>query len=157
MYGFSFTPKSDTEISEIKNKKLLQDGNYPFTVKSIMDEISQAGNKQLKIIIEVIDGKFESRNIPDYLGASDAMAYKLKHFCETIGLEKEYSAADVKSIIEKGVGRSGIVKIGIKKGNMRQDGTPFDDSNTVRDYIKGEIEQKKPVEIDPTLNDDINF
>lgn len=157
MYGFTYTPKTEAELLDIKNSKLLKDGNYPFIVKSLANDISNAGNSQLKLIIGIKDEKGFERNITDYFGSSDTMAFKLKHYCDAVGLEDEYSRVAVQEIIQKSTGRSGIAKIGIKKGSMRQDNTPFDDSNVVRDYFKGTSVQKKPVEIAPSLNDDIAF
>lgn len=157
MQSFSFSPKSDAEIHAIQNRGLLADGIYAFTVKEVKQEVSKSNNAMLKVRIGVLESDGSERNIVDYLLATDQMIYKLKHFCDAIGFEAEYAkgAFDV----TKAVNRSGQVKIGVQKGNAKEDGSGFyPDKNSVKDYVKAaEQVQKKAVENDPTLNDDINF
>lgn len=155
MYAFSFIPRTDAEIQDIKNRKLLSEGIYPFIVREVSPEVSKSNNPMLKVRLGIIDNQGNERSIIDYLLATDEMIFKLKHFCESIGFEEEYSKGSFDPL--KAIGRSGSAKIGIQKGNIRNDGTLFDDKNSVRDYVKTEFVQKKPVEIAPPLNDDIAF
>jgi hypothetical protein len=153
---FSFTPRTDVEIHEFQNKKLLPEGIYPFIVKEIEPGVSEAGNPMLIVRLGIMDNNGEERNIMDYLLATDGWIYKLKHFCESIGFEREYNEGKLDPL--KAIHRSGLVKLVIKKGDMKSDGTFFKDSNSVKDYLKGDPSvQKKPVEIAPSLNDDIAF
>lgn len=153
--SFAFSPKTDAEINAIQNRALLPDGIYPFIVKDFEQKMSKSGNEMLQIRIGILDTDSSERNITDYLVATDQMMYKLKHFCDTIGFEKEYE----KGLFEpaKCVGRSGKAIIGIQKGSAKQDGSGFyPDKNCIKDYVKGD-EKKVDSKIDPDLNDDINF
>jgi len=149
---FAFITKSDEEILAIQNRGLLEEGVYPFIVKEVVQTVSKSQNPMLEVKIGVLD-KDGQRVITDYLVAMDSMIFKLKHFCETLGFEKEYK--DGKLDPAKCVGRSGSVLIGIKKGDAKRDGSGFyPDKNNVRDYVKPEA---KPAQVDPEFNDDIKF
>lgn len=153
---FSFNPKSDEEINAIQNRHLLPDGIYPFIVKEIEEYISSKGNPMLKVRLGVLDNENgEERNILDYLLSTDQMIFKLKHFCEAIGLGKEYLAG--KLDLEKCLNRSGECVINIQKGTAREDNTLYPDKNSVRDYIVNDLPQEKPVDKNDFINDDIKF
>lgn len=152
---FSFDSKTDEEIQEIQNRKLLADGEYPFIVKSYEHKISKTGNPMLEILLGVLDNEGHERNIKDFLLATDTMIFKLKHFCETIGLHQEYAAG--KFDPEKCIRRTGKCIIGLQKGNEKPDGSGYyPDRNNIRDYVKVEIKKDTPP-FDPDLNDDIKF
>lgn len=153
--SFSFSPKSDSEIEAIQNRALLPDGMYPFVVKEYEQKISKSGNEMLQVRLAIMDKDGSQRNLTDYLVATDQMMFKLKHFCETIGFEKEYEKGNFEP--SKCIGRSGKALIGIQKGSAKQDGTgSYPDKNSIKDYVKSE-EKKSKVAIDPDLNDDIKF
>lgn len=155
---FSFSPKTDEEINALKNEmernKLLPDGVYPFVVKEITAQISQAGNSMLKVIISITKDHAEHL-ITDYILATDQMIYKLKHFCETLGLEKEYLQGSFAFL--ECHGNKGYAKIGTKKGDPRPDGTFFRDKNIVKDYVKLETLQQKTVVAEMPFDDTIPF
>lgn len=151
--SFVFVPKSDTEIHEIQNRSLLPEGIYPFLVKDIVESTSSKGNAMLEILLSFIDTNGGERNIKDYLTATDQMIFKLKHFCDAIGLAEDYAKGSV--ITQKCIGRSGKASIGTQKGNAKPDGTGYyPDKNNVKDYIKTENVQNS---ILPDLNDPIPF
>lgn len=152
--SFAFNPKTDAEIDAIQNRALLPDGIYPFTVKDFEQKISKSGNEMLQVRLGVIDKDGSERNIIDYLVATDQMMFKLKHFCDTIGFEKEYAKGQFEP--SKCVGRSGKATIGIQKGGAKMDGSGYyADKNNIKDYVKSDEKQKLPADVD--LNDDITF
>ncbi len=155
MHAFSFTPKSEAEIHAIQNRGLLPDGIYPFIVREVKQEVSKSNNNMLKVVISVTGQNNDRRNVVDYLLATDEMMFKLRHFCETVGLEKEYESGSF--MPNQFINRGGFAKIGTKKGNAKDDGSGFyPDKNTVKDYVKL-ADVKKTLDGNAAFNDDINF
>jgi hypothetical protein len=148
---FSFDSKTDEQIADIQNRKLLTDGIYPFIVKTYEPRISKTGNSMLEIMVGVLDSEGNERNIKDFLLATDTMIFKLKHFCEAIGMHKEYAAGRFDPA--KCLGRTGKCVIGLQKGNEKPDGTGYyPDRNSIKDYVKAEMVEDKP-----PFDDDIKF
>ncbi len=153
---FAFSPKSDQEIDAIQNRGLLADGIYPFQVAEIISRTSKSNNPMLEVKLKVRDGN-DVRLITDYLLTSDTMIFKLKHFCEAIGLLPEYEKGqlDPKACLN----RSGSVKIGTQKGNPKPDGGFYPDKNNVKDYAKASASHAKPVAAvpaaDAAMSDDV--
>lgn len=155
---YSFTPRSDTEINEIKNRRLMADGIYPFVIKAMETTVSKTNKTMIKATYAVYDNTGAERTVTDYLLLTDEMIFKLKHLCDTTGLEEEYATGNPEKICLAAIGRSGDIKIGIKKGTLRNDGTLFDDQNVVKDYIKQKkSDQKQSVANEAPFNDDIAF
>lgn len=151
---FAFVPKTDLEIQNVQNRALLTDGVYPFLVKDVKITISKSGNEMLEVQLNVIDREANGRSIRDYLMATDTMIFKLKHFCDTIGMSEDYAKGNINPF--KCVGRSGKVIIATQKGNAKDDGSGYyPDKNTVKDYVKQEAVQKE--EKAPFIDDDIKF
>ncbi len=154
--SFSFNPLSDEQINALQNRDLLADGIYPFTVKSIEQQESKSGNPMLKVRIGVMPKEGEERNIFDYLVSTEQMMFKIKHFCETIGLEDKYTKGNFAPI--DCLNRSGKVKIGVQKGGPKPDGSGFfPDKNSVKDYVKLGEEVAKEAKVEEEFNDDIKF
>lgn len=148
---FAFNPKNDAEIQAIQNRHLLANGVYSFRVKEIIQKVSKSNNPMLEVKMGIVDSNGEERNLTDYLMATENMIFKFKHFCESLGLEKEYESGQLDPA--KCIGRTGKCKIGLQKGNLKDDGSGYyPDKNSIQDYI---IVQE--VKVDPTLNDDIQF
>lgn len=146
--SFSFNPLSDEQIIALSNQNLLPDGDYDFEVVNAVSSYSDAGNAMIKVTLSVKCGK-EARIITDYLVASEKMMFKLKHFCESIGLENEYKSGNF--LVSGCITRVGRAKIVLEKGKPRKDGDGFyQDKNAVKDYIV----LLKVVE---DFNDDIKF
>jgi hypothetical protein len=149
MRSFQFTPKTDAELEALKNSHLLADGIYNFTVREVEQKISQTGNPMLKVTLGVTDSD-NIRTIVDYLVSTEKMMFKLKHFCEALGLEKEYLAGSFDP--DQCLDLTGSVHVSVQKGNLRPDGTGFyPDKNIARDYLK-------PIKsVTAEFNDDIKF
>lgn len=153
--SFCFTPLSDAELNELQNRDLLPDGNYAFIVRGAEYQTSGKGNPMLKIKLGVLATPHNEHVIFDYLMATDKMIFKLKHFCETLGLDEQYKQGNLRS--EDCINKMGKVKIGRQKGSQKPDLSGyFPDKNCVRDYVKYEnpAAAGKP---EPGFNDDITF
>lgn len=151
---FSFKPLSDEEINAINNRDLLPDGLYPFSVKSAELHHSEQGNVSFKVTLLVYYAeKNEKRYVTDYLSTSEVMMFKLKHFCESIGIENKYKEGNISGI--DCIDREGVVKIGTQKGGAKKDGTGFyNDKNVVKDYCLSSASSKP---LNKEFNDEISF
>lgn len=152
--SFAFDPKTDAEIEALQNKGLLTEGSYPFQVKAIDQLISKSGNSMLKITLSVLEKDGSSRTIFDYLVALDSMMFKIKHFCEAIGLEESYKKGNFDP--QDCIDRSGMALVSVQKGNPKPDGSGnFPDKNIIKDYVKSD--KPAAAKVDNTLNDQIPF
>jgi hypothetical protein len=128
--SFSFTPLSDDQINAQSESFLLPEGDYPFEVKEAAHQYSANGNAMIKLRIKVN----EDRHLFDYLVATEKMMFKLKHFCESVGMSEEYKKGNF--LVNGCIGRMGKVRIGIEKGKAKADGSGFySPKNTVKDYV----------------------
>jgi hypothetical protein len=153
--SFRFTPLSDAELNELQNKDLLPDGNYAFIVKEAATQTSSKGNPMLKVILEVLASPQDKHLVTDFLTVSEKMIFKLKHFCETLGLDQQYSEGNLRP--EDCIGKMGKCKIGRQKGEQKRDLSGyFPDRNCVKDYIKS-VDQGSSAKVDSNFNDDITF
>lgn len=115
-------PKTEQQINEAG---LLAPGVYDFECVEAEDTESKAGNDMAAIQIR-IDG--HPLKIADWLVATEAMAFKVRHFAETTGLLAEYEAGDLPA--EMMIGKIGRVKIGIRPAEGQ-----FRAKNNVVDYV----------------------
>lgn len=145
-----FTPKSENEIQMMN---LMDAGTYSFFVISSKDEISKNNNEQIKLKLKVWDVNGSEHIIYDYL--LEAMAYKLRHFCEITDLIDKYNNGAINAIDCEH--KTGKVEIIIQAGQNRPDGGKYADKNSVKDYVKsiGKIETAKTQE--EFFNDDVPF
>lgn len=153
---FLFNPLSDDQINAIQNRSLLTDGIYPFVVKAVEEQCSKSGILMLKVKLVVVAAENDMRVIFDYLLATEQMMFKLKHFCESIGIGDKYNQGgfEPSDCIE----RSGRVKIGIQKGAAKDDGSGFyPDKNSVKDYVKSEEVETPKNKVSNEPDDDILF
>lgn len=123
-----FSPKS---AEELENDVLLEEGIYDFQVALASNEISQKGNEMLKLSLQIWDKEGRIHCIFDFL--VEAMAYKLRHFCEATGLMQKYESGDLNP--NDCINKRGKVEIIIKEGNIKNDGSRYRNSNAVKDYI----------------------
>lgn len=129
-----FAPKKESEINKFEN---LPEGDYPFTVLESGIQISKsaknAGKEMVRLKISV-HGKDFDRHVYDYF-ADWFSEWKLKHFCETAGLARNYAAGDVRPESDGWKDRTGMVRITI------EDDPKYGEKNSVDDYLPSE-EQK---------------
>ena len=120
----NFKPKSDQELAR---DSLLEKGDYGFTVLEAEDKVSKNGNEMIEMKLEIFTDNGGSRVLFDWL--MEKVPYKLKHFCDAVGLSDKYNAGTLKAIDCEG--KSGTCAIIIKEDPSGQ----YQPKNSVRDYL----------------------
>jgi hypothetical protein len=129
-----FKPYTDQELEALGNESLLLKGTYDFEVLSIEEKISRSMNEMLIVKIKVGIAN-DTRVIRDYLVFTDKMAWKFKHFCESIGLVKAYGLGCLD--IQECVHGTGLCIIDVQEGAAKLDGSgTYPARNVVADYLK---------------------
>lgn len=104
-------------------------GIYDFEVERAFDKVSATGNDMIELVLKVYNKEGHSRLVYDYLVASEATAYKLRHFANTTGMLKQYEAGELAA--EDCIGKSGQCQLYVKKDKKGQ----YPDKNAVSDYV----------------------
>jgi len=104
---------------------MLPAGQYAASVKAAKEKVSKSGNEMIELILTVYGPNGSQVDVFDYLLSTDAMQFKVKHFCESAGLDYERGELQAIDCEEKSV----KVNLEIKK----QEGYP--DKNNVKDYL----------------------
>jgi len=141
-----FKPQTEEEL---KAARLLPEGEYPFEVLEASERDkdggplkSKKGNDMLKVKLNVF-GRDSTQHVYDYLG--EFMAFKLRHFCYSVGLGKAYDAGTITA--QQCVGKQGYVEIEVEpKGD-------YGPKNKVTDYVVKEESTAAPA----TKEDDVPF
>lgn len=118
-----FTPATEEELAKAN---LLEKGKYDFEVLNAEDAVSKkSGAEMIKLKLRVFDNKGGERHIFDYLLPS--VPWKLRNFCEAVGLEDRYDAGELTS--HDCIGRAAKVVIGVDDKSKE-----FPPKNVARDY-----------------------
>lgn len=119
-----FTAKSEKEIKE---ERLLPEGEYPFQISGGEDKISKSGNEMIQLMVRVFkpDGNFQL--VTDYL--LESMSYKLRHAAEACGLLSKYESGEL--LGTDFIGKTGHLKLKIQVDKTGQ----YADKNFVADYL----------------------
>lgn len=117
-----FTPRSDEELS-----KAFPKGEYPFEVVGAVDKTSKSGNDMIELNLAIYHPNGKQARVFDYL--LEVMEFKLKHFCQAVGLLHLYEKGTFGA--DDAFGRSGKCIIDIQPA---KDGYP--EKNIVKDYVK---------------------
>lgn len=147
------TPKTEKQLMEERN---FPEGEYPFEVVLAKDGISKrSGNEMIHLKLKCFTQDGRQFFVDDYL--MDSMGFKLRHFCEEVGLLEKYEAGQLKDYdCDK---KEGTVQIIIQKSKESQ----YPDKNSVKDYgvAKKKVKEEKPAaptpEPDPEVSDDVPF
>lgn len=130
---------------------LLPDGEYEFLVKKAEDKVSKNLNDMILLHISIWDKSGKEHFIKDYL--MEAIAYKIKHFCEAVGLTAEYEAGEFDARHCENL--TGKCKVIIEQ----QKDTAYPPKNVIKDYIpesKASLE-KMTAKAEPFLDDNLPF
>lgn len=119
-------PKTEQQVQE---DGLLVAAIYDFEVIGAEDTTSKSGNDMAIAKLLIVDNEGKSHKITDYLVAIESMAYKIRHFADSIGLLPLYEKGDLPASMM--IGRTGRCKIIITPA---KDG--YRAKNTVSDYVK---------------------
>lgn len=122
---FRFDPFTEQEALN-----LLQPGDYHFKIKEAeLTSSKSSGKEMIKLKLEVMGSDNNIHTITDYLTYS--LKYKLIHFCQAVGLEKEFEMGQFSAI--ECIDKVGKCKIII---NQPDPGSQYNPKNSVKDYIK---------------------
>ena len=137
MSVFPYKKLTKEECEEqMKSKKiyfLVPKGIYDFEVVESRFKISNSGNPMISLILKITDNQGVERLIFDNLIAIDMWEWKTRHFCDSVGLEKEYDEDKFNDNVC--LFQRGKLSLGIQKGNKKDDGTFYPDKNVVDDYL----------------------
>lgn len=141
--SFKFPVKTEEEILN-----LLPAGEYSFIIEKAEITLSKSNNTPMvKLLLSVQDSHGQIRQIIDYLTTNNNMLFKVKHFCDAVGLEEKYQSGE---FTEKDcVGKKGKCKIKVDPGNEQ-----FGPKNTVKDYVKSSSSSVKSTTDDVPFFDD---
>lgn len=137
--SYDFTPMTDEELNK---SDLMEDGIYNFEIYKSERKPSAAGNAMAKLSLKVWDNNNTVHFVNGFLVFSDSkFTMKIvKHFCESVGLEKEYEQGKIPEELEHYCGKADIrtekgKPIPEDRLNGKSFGTCYPDRNIVFDYI----------------------
>jgi antitoxin component YwqK of YwqJK toxin-antitoxin module len=155
-----FQPLTEQQMLEIR---LVPEGTYNFEVAHAISTKSGKGNPMIKVSLKIWDNNGKERIVYDYLMTQSlSQEYKLGRFCLATGIHDKYNMGSIDDT--DCINKRGKAHITIKKGDMKDDGTPYPDSNSVRDYYPN-VPTEKVAELhsiiakasEPEMSDDIPF
>jgi hypothetical protein len=141
-----FKPLSEEEI---QMEGLIDPGQYSYQVIEATDEKSKSGNDMIKLKLRVWDANGKERLIFDYL--LEAMAFKLRHFCEGLGLLESYNSGTLSSASCEG--KCGHLELMIQKDKTGQ----YAPKNAVKDYIVKDKSDSEAKVAEGFIEDDLPF
>lgn len=118
-----FAPKSEEEVSN-----LIPKGEHAFEVLEADERQSKKGNDMIALKLGISYGD-SLRGVFDYLVDIDSMAYKTRHFADTVGMLAEYEKGTLNGADL--IGLTGFCKLDIEPANDQ-----FGPKNVVKDYVK---------------------
>ena len=123
--------------------EVLPAGIYDAVVKKATNDVSKGGNEMIKLMLEVYTPTGIAATVWDYLVFTDSVLYKVKHFCESAGIDFDKGELEGEECVDQNV----RVKLVIDE----QEG--YAPKNAVKDYMKrngATVPVKKP-EKDPLV------
>lgn len=104
---------------------LLEPGTYDAVVKRAIEKESASGNDMIELILTVYGSDGTRSDVFDYLVFAKSVLYKVKHFCESAGLNFESGNLDASDCEEANV----RVKLKIEESDK------YPPKNSVADYV----------------------
>lgn len=154
MFTYEVVSKEDAEKSR---RSLLEAGTYDFAVVDANASMSNSNpkyhdpskpsNPMITLVLTVWGKDGREITIKDYLVSTEKMNWKIIHFCEAVGLMNEYESGKFNE--SYCLGKIGKLILGVQKGKQKDDGSYFDDTNNVKDYIKDFVNDMKPSILQP--------
>lgn len=143
--------------------QLLKEGIYEAVITASSDTTSSKGSPMMDMTVTVYDENGKTHDVRDFLVFTKPMMWKVVHFAESAGIQKEYEAGKLCS--ETAINRVCKVKIAIEQGGeIPQDklkgkpvGTRYFDKNKIEDYIKKDETKAMKTNIAAYPDDDVPF
>ena len=128
---YSFNPMTDEELDTYN---LLPDGIYAFEVAKSTRKVSKAGNQMAALQLYVWDKEGKMHIVFDNLIFSTVPLNikKVKRFCDTTKLSKEYKEGRIPEDLTK---RNGFVEIGTEDAKPKEGGGFYPKKNIVIEYV----------------------
>jgi hypothetical protein len=133
MNSFTYQPLSAEEAERARQYPLLQDGIYTFSVVKATLKQSSKGNSMIELQEVYWNDEGKEFIVFDFLIGIKSMEWKTRHFCEAVGLEKEYISGKFNENLC--LGKQGKASIILQKGKANANGGFYKDKNVVEDYI----------------------
>jgi hypothetical protein len=125
--------------------ELLKPGLAIFLIKSAKETISKSGNNMFNLRLEVCDSDNNCLTVFDHLVDTQGMAWKIKHFCESVGIK--YGDELVGFMLE---GRRGKCIVETQKASGS-----YPEKTVIADYLSEE--NAKQYNPEDKFNDNIPF
>jgi hypothetical protein len=139
---FSYPILTEEQIEA--QRKILEEGIYPFTVKSALEGISKSGNNMVTLTLEIWNHEGKSFIVKDFLVAVESMCYKIRNFWKSVGKPERYETGNI--FIDEFINQSGLVKTRLEK-----------EMNGDRRFVRV-ADYMQPIDkIEENLNDSENF
>ncbi len=139
--SFNYNPVDEQQALKDREFALLPDGIYDFAVTEAKFKYSSNQNPMIELKLRIIhDG--QEFNVFDNLIATKMMMWKVKHFCDTTGLQVEYAAGQFN---ERLCGnKRGTCAIKSVPARPKNDGSGgmYKAKNEVEDYLSSEALNK---------------
>jgi len=103
----------------------LPEGQYDAVVKVATDKVSKAGNEMIEVILTCYAENGIKRDVFDHLLATDDFQWKVRHFCESAGLDYKRGELNASECISRNV------RVWLERKNE----PGYGDKNKVRDYL----------------------
>lgn len=135
--SFNYNPVDEAQAQKDKEFQLLPDGIYDFVVTEAKFKYSSNQNPMIELKLRIMHDGMEF-NVFDNLIATKMMMWKVKHFCDTTGLEKEYAAGQFSErLCGNKRGTASIKSVGARPKNDGS-GQMWKAKNEVEDYLTSE-------------------
>ena len=140
---------TEEEAMKAKEFPLLDDGVYRFRVIESKPRQSSSGNSMIALKI-CIEHEGQEYNVFDNLIGVKSMAWKVKHFAEATGLEREYAIRAFNC--ESPMDREGYCLIGNEPAKPKNDGSKNHDGSPAMYKAKNIVEDYIPAKANNTAN-----
>lgn len=147
--AFKWTVYKENEVEQINSMFVV--GECEFQIVFAEEKVSKAGNEMIKVVLDVWDSNGKKIKLYDYIVDIPTMAWKVKHFCESIAVDYEKGSFSAESIVMKG----GKCVTHYRKEKM-DDGSEREFVR-VKDYIKNEKKDEPHTNEQKSFDDDIPF
>lgn len=143
----SYKPLSEREASDMMRPPLIEDGRYQFEIVEVHSTdkhnnpmVDKSGAPMTKLRLKIWDKQSRERTLFTNLfwGADNGLAYRTRHFSESIGVLDLYDNGTLLDNIIRVLGRTGHCDVYVQKGRDKNDGTgeKWPDKNDIKDFVK---------------------
>lgn len=138
--NYDYEPMTE-ERAQQERYQLLPDGKYKARVSKSDPKLSANNNSMAELTLDVFTKDRTIKQVKDFLLWTPSMAWKMRHFCMSAGLTKEYDSKQFRPELAKD--KFVNVEIKIEKGKEiplsklegKAPGSKYPDKNVIVDYV----------------------